>query len=216
MVRHKSMGLLTCACVLLVASLATAGIPDLGNSTAATLATETVSVYCLPNGGGHPLNDCYVSGGAKTDATITLTLLDSDLDPVFAYPFEDMWLEGDMGGLVLCAGGSTADANTDLDGVTTFSLALFAGGQTDAVAGEVCAVIINGDALTQPGLDIRFNSPDINGDLNVNLTDVVLFSQDYYSGNTGDDVYSSDFYWDGNINLSDIVLLSQGSGSTCP
>jgi hypothetical protein len=58
----------------------------------------------------------------------------------------------------------------------------------------------------------RTNSPDLNGDLAVNLTDVSHFVGSFF----GTYDYASDFQWDGVINLSDIVLLAQGLGSECP
>lgn len=209
MVRRTLMGLLALS---LLASTAWAGIPDLILSTAGTAATAQVSVYTLPSGGGHGLDDCYLSGGTKTDASITLTLVDLNSDPIYLYPACDMWLETSLGGLALCEGGSCADLGTDHDGLTTFSNPVFGGKQTDPGAGEVCQVIVNGSPLAGPGMDIQFNSPDINGDLEVNLTDVVLFAGDYY----GAYLYRSDFYFDAAVNLSDIVLLAQGMGAECP
>jgi len=208
MVRRKIMGLLVCSLVVSLATVAWAGIPDLELSTATYLADGTqVSVYNLPNAAGDPLNDVYVLGGSKTDATVTLTLVDGTPTPIFNYPFEDMWIESNDPAMAICPGGSTADANTDANGQTTFSGALFAG-----FNGAGLVVVINGDALEQQPLDFLFNSPDMNGDLVVNLTDVVLFAGVYY----GAYEYAADFYWDGVINLSDIVLLAQGQGATCP
>ena len=202
------MGLLVCSLVVSLATVAWAGIPDLMLSSATYVALGTqVSVYSLPSAAGDALNDVYVLGGSKTDATVTLTLVDSTPTPIFNYPFEDMWLESDDPAFVFCPGGTSADANTDANGQTTFSGALFAGS-----SGAGLIVVINGDPLEQGPLDFLFNSPDMNGDLLVNLTDVVLFAGVYY----GEYDYSADYYWDGNINLSDIVLLAQGQGATCP
>jgi hypothetical protein len=71
--------------------------------------------------------------------------------------------------------------------------------------------VINGQAINAP-IDMLFNSPDINCDKVVNLTDVVLFANNYY----GTYDYRSDFYWDGVLNLSDIVLLAQNMQAECP
>jgi len=67
-------------------------------------------------------------------------------------------------------------------------------------------------ACEDTGLDIQVNSPDINGDLRVNLTDVVLFTMLYH----GPYDYAGDFYYDGVLNLSDIVMMARGQGKTCP
>ena len=208
MVRRKIMGLLVCSLVVSLTTVAWAGIPDLDLSLATYVSEGTqVSVYSLPSGAGDPLSNVYVNGGSKVDATVTLTLVDSTPTPIFNYPFEDMWIESNTPAIVICPGGSTADANTDANGQTTFSGALFAG-----KFGDGLVVVINGDALSQAPLNFKFNSPDINGDLVVNLTDVVLFAGVYY----GVYEYLADFYWDDVINLSDIVLLAQGQGSACP
>jgi hypothetical protein len=61
-------------------------------------------------------------------------------------------------------------------------------------------------------LDIAINSPDINGDLQVNLSDVVAFTQDYFGAYN----YRSDFFWDGVLNLSDVARMAQGMGAICP
>lgn len=61
------------------------------------------------------------------------------------------------------------------------------------------------------GTAVYFNSPDINGDLRVDLGDVTLFAQDI---NLGYD-YRSDFDWDGRLNLGDLSVLAQGNGASC-
>ena len=58
---------------------------------------------------------------------------------------------------------------------------------------------------------MTFNSADINGDLSVNLTDIVAFSQ----AMTGGYAYYADFNNDGSLNLSDIVRLAGGNGVSC-
>jgi len=207
MVRRNIMGLLVCSLTVGLVSMAFAGIPDLEQSSATTIATQQVSMYNLPNGGGDPFTDVYVQGGGKTDATVTVTLLDSAMQPIFNYPFEDIWVVSNNPVMVICPGGSSSDANTDASGQTTFTGAMFAGAD-----GLGLVVVVNGDALTQAPLNFKFNSPDMSGDLVVNLTDVINFTGVYYGAYD----YSADFYWDLTINLSDIVLLAQGLGSECP
>jgi len=58
---------------------------------------------------------------------------------------------------------------------------------------------------------VYFNSPDISGDLKVNLADIQLFAGDFF----GDYDYRSDFNWDGVVNLSDIGFMAQAVGSAC-
>jgi hypothetical protein len=208
MVRKKFMGLCMVAMVVGLASAAWAGIPDPDESYATTVAADTVSVLVVPGGSGSALNSSYGFGtGPIINATIEVWLRDATGTPIYLYPFADIWLETEAKAMVLCPGGSTADQSTDIAGYTTFSGQLFAG-----CCGSGMIVVVNGTALAQPAFNMLVNSPDMNCDLVVNLTDVVLFSQIYY----GTYDYCADYYWDGLLNLSDIVLLAQGNGSSCP
>ncbi len=208
MVRRKLMGLLIGTMVIGLATFAWAGVPDMDHSSAAMAGGVQVSVYNLPNGGGHPLNDCFLLGGTKTDATITLTLFDVFDTPIYQYPNTDMWLESGDGNMAFCPGGTTADGDTDAAGQTTWSNPLFAG-----CSGIGTVVVVSGNTLNQAPLLMNHNSPDINCDLNVNLSDVVLYAQDVTAGTNP---YRSDFFWSGVLNLSDFVLLAQGSAAHCP
>ena len=148
--------------------------------------------------------------GGTVDSSITLYLLDGAMTPVANFPHEDMWLESADGGLSACSGGAIADASSNAAGEAYWTRPLYAGGASEALT----VVMISGAALVSgAGLAISFNSPDINGDGTVNLTDVPLFAGDFYGG-----VYAfrSDFHYDGAVNLSDVVHMAQGLGSTCP
>ncbi len=213
MVRRKLVGLFVCSLVMGIASMAVAGIPDLTLSTATTAATVQVSVYSLPNGNGKALTSAKaISSTTPVNATITLTLKDGNGDPIFLYPSEDMWLETSLGGLVHCAGGTVASASTNALGVTTFVNAILGGKQSNRVSAEKTIVLISGTPLSGSQLDILFNSPDIDGNLVVNLSDTVLYAQNA----TGAYHYRSDFFFDNAINLSDTVLYAQGIGAVCP
>jgi hypothetical protein len=202
------MGLLVCGLVLGLVSFAWAGVPDPDMSTASTAAGQRVSVMVVPDGNGFALNAAMAYPGVTgVNATITVTVRDINGDPIFLFPASDIWLESESKALTVCPGGSNADQDTDINGETTFTNPLFAGCQGTGVV-----VVINSQALTQPALDMIFNSPDINCDRKVDLTDVVLFAQDYYGAYN----YRSDFYWDGVLNLSDIVLLAQNLQTECP
>jgi hypothetical protein len=199
-----------------LASVAMAGIPDLTLSSATTAAGSEASVYTLPNGNGRALDDARTSPAVgqsqPIDATVTLTLHDGNDDPIFLYPAEDMWLESSLGGLHLCPGGSAADFDTNINGQTTWSNAINGGGYTNRAGGERTIVMINGQGLTGYPLNIQWNSPDITGDLQVNLTDIVQFKNALTSGYQ----YYADLAFDQQLNLSDIVLMAQGLGSLCP
>jgi hypothetical protein len=202
------MGLLIGGLIVGLATAAWAGIPDPNESYATTVAGVQVSILNSPGGTGSPINSCYGFGvGPTVDATIEVWVRDAFGDPIYLYPFSDIWLETASKAMVLCPGGSVADQSTDINGYTTFSGAMFAG-----CCGSGMIVMINGTALAQPALNMLVNSPDMNCDLTVNLTDVVLFAGAYYGAYD----YCADFYWDGILNLSDIVVLAQNVGQACP
>jgi hypothetical protein len=215
MIRKKLVSLGIGLLVVGLASMAWANIPDMTMSYATSNSGAQVSCLVCPQGDGTPLTACYVYGGGPVgNATLNLYLLDANGDPVFPYPCEDMWFEFVDGSVTLCPGdyvcgtGSISDQDTDATGHTMWVQALPAGG-----CGEKVKIYVSGMALAQAPLAIyKFNSPDENADLVVNLTDVVLFAGDYY----GPYDYCSDFYWDGILNLSDIVVLAQHMGHACP
>ena len=60
---------------------------------------------------------------------------------------------------------------------------------------------------------MSYNSPDINGDLIVNLTDISLFAVDFFGAVY---MYRSDFNYDGAINLTDLAMLAPTIGVPCP
>ncbi|MFN2370740.1 MAG: hypothetical protein ABR506_06230 [Candidatus Krumholzibacteriia bacterium] len=211
MLLRKIMGLGVCALIIGSAAFAVAGVPDLQQSTAvrAYSGVETVSVYSLPNGGGRAFTAAFLPGGGAADATVTLTLRDGLGVPIVGFPFQDMWLESADGGMVACGGNATADQNTDANGVTFWVDPLFAGGQSSALT----LVMVNGDPLTSnSGLQISFNSADINGDGVVNLSDGGFFTQDLF----GVYNYRSDFNYDALVNVSDAGFMANGLGAVCP
>ena len=56
------------------------------------------------------------------------------------------------------------------------------------------------------------NSPDIDGNLIVNLGDLGLFADNFF----GEYDFRSDFYWDGVLNLSDVGRMATTFGEVCP
>lgn len=201
----------------LAALLACAGVaagnplPDIV-ITAHSSAPAEVSVFTVPDGSGRPLTQAMLLGGEAVDATIVVHLYAYNV-PIAGFPREDIWLVTDQGGLTACPGGTIADHATDSNGRTTFTQALRAGGASQTQLGERTLVELAGYAFSNEVLPpMRFNSPDINRDRQVNLTDIVLFANDY----SGAYQYRSDFAWDGVLNLSDIVLMAQSIGRTCP
>lgn len=211
MIRRNIMGLLICIATLGVATLGYAGIPNLSLSTAGSAAAVQVSLFNLPDGTGKSLDAAKAQADpGSVDATVTLTLLDGNSDPIAAYPSEDIEMASTLGGFVACAGGAAADLSTDGLGQTTFSGSFNAGGFS--ATGEMAVVLINGLPLVGSNLNILFNSADINASGLVDITDTVAFSTAYQGGYD----YMVDFYFDGALSLSDLVLFTGGYATSCP
>jgi hypothetical protein len=187
------------------------GIPDLDRSIIWQTFEGLATLLVNPDGSGNPLTEARTPDGVQVDATIHMTVITycNGDEPVAGFPFEDMWLESMEGGLAACVGGSAADFSTDANGYTNWSLPLKAGGWDEAGT----QVVINGSAMLHDGgLALNYNSPDINGDRYVNLSDLAVFSQDYYA----DFTFRSDFHRDGAINLSDVAVMASSMGISCP
>jgi len=213
---RKLMGLLVCIMVVSAATAAVADVPS-PDSPAIFLNGDPgvqVTVYNLPNGNGAPFTEAYDIAGNQHDATIQLTVVNLDLEPIPNFAAEDCWLmptdDNADDSFFPCTLGTIADANTDGDGNTQWQNALLAGGFTDPAA-DVTQVYISGTPINGPGFDIQFNSADVNSDGDVNLSDVGDFATDYFGAYN----YRSDFVWDGDLNLSDVGSLATGFGAEC-
>jgi hypothetical protein len=200
--------------ILAFTSLASAQVPDPDLSYATSATSEPVSLVMLPNGSGNGFEAAQLYGGSIADATITVVLRDESGMPVVGFPAEDVFLIcGDADDVPACAPGMVADADTDASGTTTFTQPLLAGG-----SGAGAQVMIG--TWPTPELPIEFlqgdlyhfNSQDLNGDLIVNLSDIVTFTGDYFGAYT----YRADLHWDGTHNLADVVVFAVGLGAACP
>ncbi len=189
------------------------GCPDLSLSTVWQAYEGPMTLLVVPDGSGPPMTEARLSGGAVIDATIYLTLYggcDSYGQLLADFPAEDMWLESINGSLVFCAGGSIADAPTDQEGNTTWSRPLMGGGWDYGT----CVVRVSGaDIPSSTNLLLQFNSPDLNGDLKVDLTDVTRFAEDFFSYSYN---FRSDLAFDNVVNLSDITVMAMSIGKSCP
>ena len=141
------------------------------------------------------------------DATITVTLVNAVGDPIQGYPYDDIWLETTEGGLVSCTLGSAPEGSTDANGQTSWTLPLAAGGCSE---GEGLQVYVAGAPLQMAPIDLTVNSADMNGDLEINLTDISLFTQSLATYS-----YAGDFNFDGSINLSDVARFAAAIGGWC-
>ena len=186
------------------------GIPDPGNSEAwlGYEGPEIPTLLVVPDGTGSPFTEAQLPDGTRVDCTVYLRMLDSLNYPIANFPFEDLWLESADGGLVACTGGTNADQNTDMMGLTSWVQPLNAGGYS----ADLLHVMVNGENVQNPGLPLHFNSPDINGNLMVDLVDISQFSSDFF----GAYHFRSDLYRNGVIDLVDVMLLARGMGAECP
>jgi len=106
-------------------------------------------------------------------------------------------------GLVFAEPAGQVGGATDAGGMTAVILPLRGGGQGTAwdfrltAPGIYCAQNLD--------LGLKVNSPDLDGDLLVNLADLTLFARDYF----GPYNYRSDLYWNGAVDLADIVYFSR-------
>ncbi|MDH3198371.1 MAG: hypothetical protein OEO21_09040 [Candidatus Krumholzibacteria bacterium] len=155
---------------------ATSGVVHPCSSTA-SIATGGACLLSCPFGDGEALT--------TVSAIITLTVKDGTGAPVVGVPAGDVWLIGCTGGLTLCggSGSSNADLATDVTGTTTMSGTLAVGGCDTAVK-----VVVQNTVLANPlncaqdlCLALEVRSPDIDGDLTVGTIDFGLFGLDYPS-----------------------------------
>ena len=189
--------------------LAQIGIPDLSYSLAfiAYEGPGTPSLLVVPDGNGSLFTEAHDEEGNVVDATITLIIRDSGGVPISNYPAEDCWLVSEDGGMVSCVGGVIASFSTDFSGMTQWVNPLFAGGYSLAPV----RILIPGEPLPIT-LDLNFNSPDMNGDLVVNLADVALFASCYFTGYC----YPADYDNNGVLNLADLSFFAEHIGAACP
>jgi hypothetical protein len=173
-------------------------VPDAGLSSSSAAGTGTLLI--VPDGSGNTL--------AAIGAVVTVTVLDSGGAPIAGYPFQDIYLD-DAGTaeISLCQGGSTADGNTSAAGVATISGGISGGGFTQVGLQVKLAGVAIGSAL-----GINAVSPDLNGDLVVNLADFGDFGVDFKSGYA----FRSDFDSNLTTNLGDFGIFGSAFGESCP
>ncbi|MBI4720118.1 MAG: hypothetical protein HY770_02605 [Chitinivibrionia bacterium] len=194
------------AALLLVAGVAFGGIIDPCQSTA---TSGSGCVLVCPAGDGDQLS-------AK-GVTISIEINDGAGDPIAGVPATDFWVVDcdpalDM---VLCGGSasSNATAATDENGQTTMEGDIAAGGCADGLSVVVQGFVIEeGVSCTPVCLDIDIRSPDMNGDLAVNLLDFALFGGAYPPN-----AYAkcADFNCDAAINLQDFSAFGLHYNHDC-
>ena len=200
-----------CAC--LVFALALIAVPALANIPYPDLCllnnaagSDGAVLLVVPTGTGAPFTDARLLGGVAVDATLTLTVVNSEGGAIENYPASDIWLVTTGAGLATCGMAHPGSA-TDVNGQTSWVDPVFGGG--NSLLEDAQAII-----ASQPVPDtaaVHFVSPDITGDLNVNLSDISLFTQAIGLYNP-----EADFNNDGVVNLTDISIMAPAIGAACP
>jgi hypothetical protein len=144
------------------------GVVDPCNSSASGAAG--VLFICPQNDG-----DLLSTAGL----TISVTVLDNLNAPVVGVPAADVWLIGcTEPNLALCGGSGaiSASAATDVNGQTTITGKLAAGGcDLGGVRVVVQGVVIGAGVCADPCIAVKMKSADINKSLTVNLVDFSIF-----------------------------------------
>lgn len=217
--RHPSRALLMASMAVAVAAIGIApraradwGMPNMYLSQVwfAESPGETATLLVVPDGSGPPLSQALRQNGALIDRVLHLQAFDDVGAPLAQLETDGWTLAWQDGGVHACGGGLPPDRATGPDGLTEWARPLRAGGQSRALL----RVTWFGMRLwTNEGLVLQVNSPDLNGDLVVDLVDVTLFAQDFHAD---DYRFRSDLRADGDVNLADIIPMAKHLGARCP
>jgi len=167
------------------------------------------AIIVCPAGDGDLLRD--------QGATIFVTAIDTHGFPIAAIPPQDWWLIGCNDGLSIWNGSASIDADgiTDSNGQTSIGAAIKAGGCDIGLS-----VVVQGIVLMQsPGCAARechpisVRSPDVNGDLVVNLVDFSIWAPSFQSAAAP---ACHDFSFDGVVSLVDFSIFGGHFLHFCP
>ncbi len=177
-------------------------------------AYPAIEEATVENGGGWVMVCPDGTGPSLAGAGLVVTgQLTSDGTPVPGYPRQDIWLGPAPGDpstapFLGCAGGTLAAFDTDANGYTSFTMPLQGGGYTET------GLVIYTSGVSSAVIPLFTNSPDINGDRVVNLSDLGIFAGDFFGVyNVRSDLADPE---EGNLNLSDVARIATHMGSTCP
>ncbi|UCH84225.1 MAG: hypothetical protein JSW50_00630 [Candidatus Latescibacterota bacterium] len=163
------------ASLLVVAGIASAGIIDPCGSPVDYTGPVIACLFACPQGDGQT----YSEAGF----TLAFTVNDLGGNPIPDIPASDFWLidcDPTELELTLCAGSasSAADSATNSAGQTTMSNGtLNAGGCADGLTPVVQGFLLELAPQCDPYcFDIRVRTPDLDGNLEINLVDLANFS----------------------------------------
>jgi hypothetical protein len=165
----------------------------------------TAVLLITPEGNGPPLDSLGL--------VISATVFDCDGSLLRPSTAPDPHLVPEGSGVVAC-GNWVADDGIDIEGHVQWSDALAGGGWADGSTADDGRVRLKiGEDFTALTFQVKFVSPDINGDLRIDLSDVGTFAADFATAPVD---FRSDFNADGLENLADIGILAAHLGESCP
>ena len=210
MLKRKNSALALASFVLVLAAGAMAVIPNTEYSIATT--NDCGRMTAAP-GGGDLLGDLGY--------TVYLNVQDINEDPVVGIPATDMFLNHPQ--LATCPFPFTqADSPTDMGGYTTFSGTIHAGLVGDAGDGvdfdwALLYVYVMGIIMNDENpVCVATDSPDLSGDLAVNIVDFAKFGGDYNCTPPDCDP-CHDYDYDGDNDITDFAIFGgYFNNSVCP
>lgn len=183
----------------------------------------TPDTYTLPNSlciypDGRTSLSNAVAGNFAISYGIALEHMDYDTGwTLYNYPQQGLLLENGVGTVSLC--DTTNTFLLRIPGFPVFGYQpVYGGGHSpvDASGQPIPTAVFYwapDEFCGRFAVPLFVNSPDINGDLVVNLTDTILFAADAQAGAPYN--YRSDFDWSGIVNLSDTAVFTSAIGATC-
>ena len=143
-------------------------------------------------------------------ATVSITVLTCYCgEPLPGIPAEDFWIQQSSGPQPLCGYhlSSNADAASDANGQTTISGSIAAGGYfPDDLHVVAQGMMIGvGCGTDNAAIPLVLVSPDITGDLVVDIVDLAIFAEAFSDGTVDPRM---DFSGDGQIDVVDLSLFA--------
>lgn len=211
MTSRKVLAVMAALAILAVNAVAYAGVVDPANSYA-NMANPPAILTAAPGGDGDEIDYDWIVHNPTINHTVDVYVNDSSNNPVEILAV-DLWLQDAY--VVWCPGGVIADSSTYAPdpGHTTFA-GLLRGGVAGSVhascANDYLDVVALGQVIET--LDMRINSPDLNGSGGVTLADFSLFATRYQTNN-----FCANYDEVGNVTLADFsVFASFYNLSFCP